>query len=230
MLLQISQLSKQGAQAVDAAAQTTPSNDASLSLLELVAKGGFLMIPIVLLSLVSLAIIIERFLYIRAQQTIDNSYLARIKKAVLNGDLAAATAVCQQTSGVAATVIGKAVSKIGRPLKEIEAGMEKTASIEMLKLERHMGYLGVIAGIAPMLGFIGTISGVIQIFYNISMTDNISIGIISGGLYKKMITSGAGLIVGVISYSGYHLLNIFIDRIALQIETASNEFLDFLQE
>ena len=107
--------------------------------------------------------------------------------------------------------------------------MESVAGIETDKLEKNLGFLGLTSGIAPMLGFIGTISGIIKIFYNISVSDNISIGIIAGGLYEKMITSGAGLIVGVIAYAGYHLLNTRIDRFNNKLQETAMEFIDILE-
>jgi biopolymer transport protein ExbB len=120
--------------------------------------------------------------------------------------------------------------RIGKPIKEIESNIETAGSMEIAKMENNLGYLGVIAGIAPMLGFIGTIVGIIKIFYDISLSDNISIGIIAGGLYQKMITSCAGLIVGVIAYTGYHYLTILIDKFTLRVEVVATEFLDILQE
>ena len=107
--------------------------------------------------------------------------------------------------------------------------MESAAGIESDKLEKNLGFLGLTAGIAPMLGFIGTISGIIKIFYNISVSDNISIGIIAGGLYEKMITSGAGLIVGVLAYAGYHILNTRIDRFNHKMQINAIEFIDILE-
>ena len=107
--------------------------------------------------------------------------------------------------------------------------MESAINLEIAEMEKNNGYLGVIAGIAPMLGFIGTIAGVIKIFYNISMTDNVSIGIISGGLYQKMISSGTGLIVGVVAYTAYHLLNAEIDRFSLKVQRSTFNLLQSLQ-
>jgi biopolymer transport protein ExbB len=110
-------------------------------------------------------------------------------------------------------------------MKEIEGVMESTANVEVGEMEKGTGYLGIIAGIAPMLGFIGTISGIIRIFYTISLSDNISIGIIAGGLYEKMITSGAGLVVGVLAYTGYHILSQMIQNFTLRAQRDSLEFI-----
>jgi biopolymer transport protein ExbB len=129
------------------------------------------------------------------------------------------------------TSIGKillsALDKSGKPIREIESHIESTTNLEITKMEKNTGYLGIIAGIAPMLGFIGTIAGVIKIFYNISLEDNISIGIIAGGLYQKMICIGTGLIVGVIAYSCYHYLQMKIDRYTINLQ---ENMLKFLKE
>jgi biopolymer transport protein ExbB len=122
------------------------------------------------------------------------------------------------------------MGKIGKPAKEIESTLESASNIEVARVSKHLGYLGLIAGIAPMLGFIGTISGIIKIFYSISLTDNISIGIISGGLYEKMISSGSGLIVGIIAFTGYHMLNMRIDRFIAQVEEEAFEFMNIVSK
>ena len=120
-------------------------------------------------------------------------------------------------------ILESGLSMPGKTPQDVENYMEATANIEISEMERNTGYLGIIAGIAPMLGFIGTIAGVIKIFYNISLADNISIGIIAGGLYQKMICSGTGLIVGVIAYSCYHYLQMMIDRYSIDMQRQVNE-------
>jgi biopolymer transport protein ExbB len=120
--------------------------------------------------------------------------------------------------------------RIGRPIKEIEGAIENVGKIEVSKLEKNITILGIIAGIAPMFGFLGTIYGVIKIFYDISKTDNISMGVISGGLYVKMVTSAAGLMVGIIGYVCYHILNMMVDKVILKLETDAIEFIDLLEE
>jgi biopolymer transport protein ExbB len=115
-------------------------------------------------------------------------------------------------------------------VKEIESAVENTGKLEIYKLEKNLSYLGIIAGIAPMLGFVGTISGVIKIFYNISLADNISIGLIAGGLYEKMITSASGLIIGILAHIAFHYLNTMIDRVSFQLESTAVDFIDLLHE
>jgi biopolymer transport protein ExbB len=127
-------------------------------------------------------------------------------------------------------MLQKGLTRIGRPIKDIEGAIENIGKLEVSKLEKNISILGIIAGIAPMFGFVGTISGVIKIFYNISLSDNISMGNIAGGLYEKMITSAAGLMIGILAYIGYHILNIMVDRVILRMETDAVEFIDLLEE
>ncbi len=197
---------------------------------DLLLKGGFIMLPIILLSVFAIYIIIERYLGIKKASTTDTNLFPNLKSYIYKKEFEAASQYCKNNTFPIHRIIDKGLGRVGKPIKDIEASMENVARFEIAKMEKNLGYLGVIAGIAPMLGFIGTISGVIKIFYTISVSDNISIGIISGGLYEKMITSFAGLIVGVIAYSGYHLLQMMIDRYALSLEASVYEFTDLLQE
>jgi len=200
-----------------------------LNLIELIMKGGIIMIPIGFLSIVSIYFIIERWVFIHQAFKIEANFLANIKDLLGKGDIKAAKAYCQRLNTPISRVIEKGINRIGKPIKDIESAMESVAGIENDRLEKNLGFLGLTSGIAPMLGFIGTISGIIKIFYNISVSHNISIGIIAGGLYEKMITSGAGLIVGVIAYAGYHLLNTRIDRFNNKLQETAMEFIDILE-
>ena len=146
-----------------------------------------------------------------------------------SGNLDMAISAAERDGAASAIVIKEGIQTIGRPISEIESNMEKMANIEIGEMEKKLGVLGLIAGIAPTLGFIGTISGVIKIFYSISVTENISIGNISGGLYEKMISSGAGLIVGIIAYSAYHLYNSMIDNYSLNMQRHVLEFVNIIQ-
>lgn len=188
------------------------------------------MIPIAILFFCALYLIFERFFVIRAQTKADDNFVDNIRDMVAQGNIKSAESFAKNQRTAMGRVFEKAIGRIGSPIREIESTIETVGQIELSRLERNMGYLGVIAGIAPMLGFIGTISGIIRIFYDISLTDNISVGIIAGGLYEKMITSGAGLIVGVIAYSGYHLLNMMIERFTLALEINAFSFIEVLQK
>jgi biopolymer transport protein ExbB len=161
---------------------------------ELLMKGGFIMIPIILLSLLSIYIFIERFNYIRKNSIVDQTLVKNIINEIRSKQTGSALLKAKQSNTSMGRILESGLNQTERSPKELEGYMESTANLEIAMMEKDTGYLGIIAGIAPMLGFIGTISGVIKIFYNISLADNISIGIIAGGLYQKMICSGTGLI------------------------------------
>src|ERR1044072_7667035 len=168
-----------------------------LSLFDLIVKGGVIMLPIGILSILSIYFIIERAIYISNAFKLHPNFINNIKDLLGKGDIKAAKTYCQRLNTPISRVIEKGVNRIGKPIKDIESAMESVAGLETDKLEKNMGFLGLTAGIAPMLGFIGTIAGIIKIFYDIANSNNISIEVIAGGLYVKMITLGAGLIVGV---------------------------------
>lgn len=195
---------------------------------ELLMKGGFIMIPILLLSILSIYLFIERFLYIRKTTVVDDYLIDDIIEHIRNKKPQDALAQSSSSDTSIGRILESGLNQKGKTQKEIENTMESTANIEISEMEKNTGYLGIIAGIAPMLGFIGTIAGVIKIFYNISLADNISIGIIAGGLYQKMICSGTGLIVGVIAYSCYHYLQMMIDRYSIQMQRKVNDVLKVL--
>ena len=190
---------------------------------ELLMKGGFIMIPIILLSIFSIYLFIERFIYIRKSTVVDDNLIYNILVELRNKQPEGALEHTRNNDTALGRILESGLSQPGKTPKDIENYMEATANIEISEMEKNTGYLGIIAGIAPMLGFIGTIAGVIKIFYNISLADNISIGIIAGGLYQKMICSGTGLIVGVIAYSCYHYLQMMIDRYSVDMQRKVNE-------
>lgn len=199
------------------------------SFFDLLVQGGVVMIPIFLLSIISVYIFAEKLMYIRKYSKFENDFAKRIVIQLSKNDKEQAILECRRNNAMG-QIFESGIDFIGKPIKEIDGIMESTANVEIAHMEKNIGYLGVIAGIAPMLGFIGTISGVIKIFYNISVTDNISIGIIAGGLYQKMITSGSGLIVGVVAYSCYHYLHMQIDKFSAKLQEESLVFLKSLQK
>ena len=201
-----------------------------ISVLEFVLKGGFFLIPISILLFYTFYLIIERYLFVHKASKIDPLMMRDVRDNLNSGKLDRALSIVERNNTSSGNVIKEGILLIGRPIVEIESNMDRAADIEIGEMEKHLGQLGLIAGIAPTLGFIGTISGVIKIFYSISVTENISIGNISGGLYEKMISSGAGLIVGIIAYSGYHLLNGKIDNFALKIQKQILEFVNIIQK
>ena len=212
------------------AAVTTPAPPQQMNILDLILKGGWVMVPILILSVIAIYLIVERAMTISKAARVDPSFMNNIKAMLLDGKTESALTLCKSTNTPIARLLEKGIKRLGKPIKEIESAVENTGKLEIYKLERNLSYLGIIAGIAPMFGFVGTISGVIKIFYNISLADNISIGLIAGGLYEKMITSAAGLIVGIIAHIGFHYLNAMIDRVSYQIESTAVDFIDLIQE
>jgi biopolymer transport protein ExbB len=174
-------------------------------------------------------LIIERYLYIYKRAVIDPFLIRDIRENLNAGNLDGAVNSAERSGTASGYVLREGILTIGRPISEIESNMERAANIEIGGMERKLGQLGLIAGIAPTFGFIGTIAGVIKIFYSISQTEDISIGNISGGLYEKMISSGAGLVVGIIAYSAYHLFNGKIDSFALSIQKQVLDFVNIIQ-
>jgi biopolymer transport protein ExbB len=201
------------------------SSDQTATLLDLLMKGGVIMIPIVLLSVLSFYIFIERIVYISRTTSIEKGLIAAIIKELKNGNSKSALIHAKNNQAAVGRILESGIENLGKPLGDIERNLETTTNLEITKMEKNTGYLGIIASVAPMIGFIGTIAGVIKIFYNISLADNISIGIISGGLYQKMICSGAGLIVGVLAYAAYHYLQMKIDRYMIKLQESLIQFL-----
>jgi len=205
-----------------------PDPNAVTSVGELLMKGGFIMIPILLLSVISIYFFLERFSYIRKTSVIDRNLVKNVINDIRNNKREEAFLRARNSKTSLGRILESGFSQPGKSPADVEKYMESTANLEISIMEKNTGYLGIIAGIAPMLGFIGTISGVIKIFYNISLADNISIGIIAGGLYQKMICSGSGLIVGVIAYTFYHYLQMMIDRFSINMQTQVNEVVKVL--
>jgi biopolymer transport protein ExbB len=209
-------------------AKNLPVNT-EISVLEFIFKGGFFLVPIVILFIYTIYLVFERFLFINKASKIDNHLIKDIRVNLNAGNLEMACSSAERSGNAQGNVLKEGILTIGRPITEIESNMERAANIEIGEMEKKLGQLGLIAGIAPTLGFIGTISGVIKIFYSISVTEDISIGNISGGLYEKMISSGAGLIVGILAYSAYHLFNGKIDSFSLSIQKQVLEFVNIIQ-
>lgn len=200
-----------------------------LTFFQLLMKGGVILIPIGILSIISIYLIAEKYFSIHKATRTDHKVRADVKLYMKKGDTNKALETLKSSTGSYRTVFTHALKNADLPVKEIEQEVEDISNIEVARISRNLNYLGLIAGIAPMLGFIGTISGIIKIFYNISVTDNISIGIIAGGLYEKMISSGTGLIVGVIAYSGYHLLNMIVDKFISNVEADTFDILNSIK-
>lgn len=205
----------------DQAAQTAPEE----TYFSLVLKGGWVLLPIFLLSLLSIYVIINKWLVISRLGKKDSIWLSRVIELVNEGKVDKALKFCIERPYASAKVIAAGLKEFELSEKEIEEAMEVEARQQVNILESQMNWLGITASIAPMLGFLGTIFGVIKIFYDIARTNDLAIDTISTGLYQKMICSAAGLLVGIVAYSGYYILNGRIDKVVVNIDKDSNEVL-----
>ncbi len=209
---------------------TIPPPQEELRLFDLLVKGGWVMLPLALLALLGLIIFFERYFTIKKAAKKESQLISQVKSNIKGGKLDSAIAICKSSNSPIGRMLQKGLLRIGRPIKDIEGAIENVGKLEVSKLEKNISILGIIAGIAPMLGFVGTIIGVITIFHDVSVKGMIEIGTISGGLYIKMISSATGLIIGIIAYVLYHILNIMVERVILQMETDAIEFIDLLEE
>lgn len=211
--------------------QTTPELPPNeIHVFDLIAQAWVIMVPLSLLLLVAIYVMVERFLTISKAAKKNATLLASIKEMINNGNLTNARSLCKSVNTPEAIMLEQGISRIGQPMNEIREAMDKAGSVELSSLEKNMSVLNITGRIAPMFGFIGTIIGVIEIFYKISVAKTVEIEVISSGLYVKMISSCGGLIVGVIAFVGYHWLNNKIDRLAHRMEETQIAFLDILNE
>lgn len=210
------------------ASATLPPKE--MSVIELLLQGGLLMVPLLLMSLAAVFVFVERWMAIKKAGKVDDHFMNIIRDNILSGNVTAARNFAKNTDSPVGKMIDKGIQRIGKPIDAIEKSMENVGKLEVYKLERNLGALSVIAGIAPMFGFLGTIVGMIQLFYGITSTGEYTLNTIAGGIYTKMITSATGLIIGLIAYVGYNFLNTQIDKTVHSMEAASAEFIDILQE
>ena len=205
---------------------------ASKSIFDIILNSGPLGVTIisiqVLLSIIALYIFIERWLTIKAVVKEDERVMQNLRSNITSGNVAAIQGICASSDTPLARMVEKGLQRLGRPMPEIESAIENVGRVETFRLEKKVNYLSLIARLAPMFGFLGTIMGVIKIFYDISLTDNLSVGVISGGLYQKMLTSAGGLLVGIIAFIGYYFLTMMLDEEVNKLERSSIEFMDML--
>ena len=203
----------------------------SLSVIDLAIKGGFMMIPIAVLWVLAIYLFIERVLTINKANQDPEALMSRIKELVLRGDISGAKMLCSQDSTPVGRMIEKGISRIGSPLKNIEASIENVGKIEVFKLEKNLPTLATIAGAAPMMGFLGTVIGMVEAFISISQEEgSVSPKLLSSGIYTAMITTVAGLMVGIIAYLAYNFLVSRVQKVIHKMEYTSIDFIDLLQE
>lgn len=211
--------------AVQATTQT------KLTLLDFAIKGGWVMIPIALLSLVAAYIFIERYYVIKKASREDINFMNRIKDYIHDGKVDAALALCKSTDSPSARMIEKGISRLGRPLQDISTAIENVGKLEISKLEKSFPTLATITGAEPMLGFLGTVIGMVQSFYAMSQAgNNIEVSLLSDGIYTALITTVAGLIVGILGYFAYNVLVVRVERVVFNLEATLTEFMDILNE
>lgn len=215
----------------NAANTAAKSIDTSLSVWDLTLKGGWVMIPIFLLSILAVYIFVERYFAIRKASVEDQSFMNRVREFIHDGKIEAAIRLAQSTNSPVSRMIEVGISRIGRPMADVNAAIENVGRLEIYKLERGLATLGAAAGAAPMLGFLGTVLGMIRAFYDMSLAGStIDIGILSNGIYTAMVTTAAGLLVGIPAFFFYNILVSKIETVVFVLETRASEFMDLLNE
>jgi biopolymer transport protein ExbB len=216
---------------VDSLSSNIAAKDAPVSYLELAIKGGWVMIPIGILSIIAIYVFIERFMTIRNAARIDQNFMNRIKDYIHDGKVESALALCQSTNNPLARMIEKGVSRIGRPLNDINTAIQNIGQVEIYKLEKGLAILASCAGGAPMLGFFGTVLGMVKTFMDMSSAGNsLDIGILSNGIYIALITTVGGLMVGIPAYFAYNYLVASVEELVNRLEAYSMEYMDLLNE
>jgi biopolymer transport protein ExbB len=203
----------------------------TMSYWELAFKGGWVMIPIVVLSVVAVYIFFERYFAIKKAEKVDINFMNKIKDYIHDDKLDSAISLCQSSENPVAKMIEKGISRIGRPLNDINAAIENVGKLEIYKLEKGLPTLATVAGAAPMIGFLGTVMGMIRAFYDMSNAGaNIDVSLLSNGIYTAMITTMAGLMVGIIAYLAYNALVAKVEKVVFRLEANTTEFMDLLNE
>lgn len=210
-------------------AQVAPEG---LNVWELTLKGGWTMIPIFILSIIAVYIFIERFMAIIKAQKEDTMFMQNIKYAIHEGNIEKALSLCRQQETPVARMIEKGILRIGRPLNDVSAAIENVGKQEIFQLEKGLPMMATVAGAAPMIGFLGTVMGMIQAFYEMASVEggNISVSVLSNGIYTAMVTTVAGLIVGIMGYLGYNILTSRVDNVVNLLELRTTDFMDLLNE
>lgn len=218
-------------QAQNAAISTPEAEEIKLSLWELAKEGGWIMIVLAIFSVIAVYIFTERFIAINRASKRDDNFMNLIRNFMIDGKLKEAKDLCQMTDTPISRMIEKGISRIGKPLSDIQTAIENVGNLEVSKLEKGVAFIGMISGAAPMLGFLGTVTGMIRAFYDMSMAgNNIDIELLSAGIYEAMVTTVGGLFVGILAYIFYNIIVAKIDKVVNLLESKSVEFMDVLNE
>ena len=228
ILLQVSTPVAEGAEAV---AENVQSDAIVTKFFDLAVKGGWIMIPILVLSLIAVFIFFDRYFAVKKAGRVDSSLLERVKDYILQGKIDAALALARSQDNPTARMIEKGITRVGRPMADVNAAIENIGNLEIAKLEKGLPVLASVAGGAPMIGFLGTVMGMIQAFYDMANAgNNIDVTLLSSGIYQAMVTTVAGLIVGIIAYFAYNILVSNVEKVIFKMEFATSEFMDLLNE
>ena len=197
---------------------------------ELVLAGGWTMIPLAIFSVITVYVAVERYLSINKALKDEKNFMKQVKEYLMDGKIDSARDLCRQTNNPAARMVEKGISRIGKPMKDIVSSIENVAKLEVYQLEKRMGFLSTTAGVAPMIGFLGTVLGMVRTFFDLKFDNSIDINTIAPGIMEAMVTTVAGLIVGIAAYICYNYLVAKVDKVVHNMEGASIDFLDLLNE
>jgi biopolymer transport protein ExbB len=223
-LLQVVDTAKQ------VASNTDFNKDGKISLGELLTLGGWIMVPLGILFVVTIFVFFERLIAIRKASKIEGNFMNIIRDHIVSGNVTAARSFARNTNNPVARIIDKGIQRLGKPIDNIEKSMGNVGKLELYHMERNLSILSLIAGIAPMFGFLGTIVGMFSLFYQLASGNDFTIQTMANGIYTKMITSATGLIIGLLAYIAHNYLSTQVDKTANKMEAASAEFIDVLQE
>ncbi len=217
----------------DTTAAVEPSVQ-TFSLMDIIVQGGILgilnVVAQVILALIAVYIIIERYFIIKRAGEVDENFMNKIRTCVQSGDIESALVLCRNTDTPVARMVGKGLQRIGKPLEDIRSSVENVGNLEVYKLEKRISMLATISGACPMIGFLGTVTGMIQAFYVMASTNNVTPQTLASGIYQALITTAFGLVVGIVCFVAYNTFIASVDRVVFKMEAATVEFLDLLQE
>ena len=215
----------------DIAAEAVAQPEFNFSLIDMAMKGGWLMVPLVILSIVTIYMFGMKWWAIRKATKVDPNFMKDIRDFIHEGKMKSAISLCQKTDTPVARLVEKGIERMGRPLQDIQTAVENMGNVEVARLEKGLPMLATIAGGAPMIGFLGTVMGMVQAFFNMAQAgSNIDITLLSGGIYTAMVTTVAGLIVGIMAYFGYNFLTSQVSDVVFKMQNTTVEFMDMLHE
>lgn len=209
----------------------TQPTEAKLSVLDLAISGGWIMIVLAILSIIAVYIFIERWITLHKANKSDKHFMTMIRDYIHDGKIKEAKALCNAKDTPISRMVGKGISRLGRPLSDIQQAIENEGNLEVSRLEKNLYLMATISSAAPMIGFLGTVIGMIQSFYDMSVAgNNVNLEILSSGIYLALVTTVGGLIVGIIAYTCYNILVSRVDKMVFKLESTATEFMDLLNE